>query len=192
MKASAFEQRHAMALRPSVYALAFSVYFFDRDDVVWRFIRYSASPRALEHGAFLMATLLIGLGAYLCTQADACAAERGAYLHKRGGLWGDWLYAVGLSTLAPLGGCLILVVGESIRIPRLGFAERHDVTADACLARVPRWGDAFQRQAAKWGVEVTMVAFTVTLIDRVADYGIAASIAVWAALNWTSIYRRGA
>jgi hypothetical protein len=87
MKASAFEQRHAMALRLCIYAVAFSVYFFDRDDVVWRFIRYSASRRALEHCAFLIATLLIGLGAYLCTRADACAADHGAYLPKRGGLW---------------------------------------------------------------------------------------------------------
>jgi hypothetical protein len=37
-----------------------------------------------------------------------------------------------------------------------------------------------------------MVVFTFTLIDRVADYGIAASIALWATLNWASIFRRGA
>jgi hypothetical protein len=44
----------------------------------------------------------------------------------------------------------------------------------------------------KGGVQVTMVVFSFTLIDRVADYGIAAGIAVWATLNWASIIRRGA
>jgi hypothetical protein len=82
MHASAFEQRHAMALRLCIYAVAFSVYFFDRDEVVWRFIRYSASRRALEHGAFLIATLLVGLGAYLCPRADTCAGDHGAYLQS--------------------------------------------------------------------------------------------------------------
>jgi hypothetical protein len=54
------------------------------------------------------------------------------------------------------------------------------------------WGDAFRRHATKGGVQVTMVVFSFTLIDRVADYGIAAGIAVWATLNWASIIRRGA
>ena len=35
-----------------------------------------------------------------------------------------------------------------------------------------------------------MAAFTITLIDRLADYGIVGSVLVWAALNVPSILRR--
>jgi hypothetical protein len=112
-----FELRHAMLLRLCIYAAAFGVYFFDPDDVVWRFIRDFPSRRVLEHVAFLTATILIGMGAYLCTRGDAYARSR------RAGLAGEWLY-VGLSALAPLWGCVALIAGESLRILRLAVACR--------------------------------------------------------------------
>jgi hypothetical protein len=120
-------------------------------------------------------------------RADAPASDR--HRPSRGAPLGDWLYALGLSTLAPLWGCVVLVVGESLRNLRLARADRHDEPRGV---KAKQWRGALRRQAAKWGVLVTMVVFTVTLIDRVADYGIAASVAVWAVLNWRSILRQSA
>lgn len=188
MKASEFERRHAMVLRLCVYAAAFSAYFFDRDDVVWRFIRELPSRRSLEHFAFLIATLMIAAGAWLSTRADAYAADTYA---GPTGLRGDWLYAIGLSTLAPLAGCVVLMSGESLRILRLAVRARQGVADDIRNPTDPRWGYAVRRQAAKWGVLVTMVVFTITLMDRVADYGIVASVAVWAVLNWSRFFGGG-
>jgi hypothetical protein len=193
MKASAFEQRHAMLLRQCIYGAAFCVYFVDRDDVVWRFIRDSPSRWTLEHAAFTVATLLIGVGAYLCTQADAPSPDKEAsrqvgdsdsfQRNSSARLFGEWLYAAGLSTLAPLWGCVLLIVGESLRIAREAGDARPAMAADRIEMMHPKWGTALRRQAAKWGVLLTMVAFTVTLIDRVADYGILVSVVVWALLN---------
>lgn len=185
MKATVLEQRHAGLMRLCIYAVAFSAYFFDRDDVVWRFLRDSPLQRGLEHAAFVVATLMIGAGAWLCTRAEANADD--LRRHSRGGLLGDWLYALGLSTLAPLWGCVILIAGESLRLLRLGLAARLD---DPQAMKARQWRNGFRRQAAKWGVLLTMLVFTFTLIDRVADDGIAASVALWAVLNWTSIVRR--
>jgi hypothetical protein len=185
MKARAFEQRHPMLLRLCIYAAAFGTYVIDRDDVVWRFIRDLPARRPLEHGAFLDAALLIGMGAYLCTRGNACA-----HSHKTG-LAGEWLYAIGLSTLAPLWGSVVLVAGESLRILRLDLA--HPQSAQGQRAsKLPNLRRALRRQATKWGVHLTMVVFSITLVDRVADYGIIASIALGAALNRDEIFRRGA
>lgn len=187
MKASAFEQRHAMVLRSCIYAAAFGVYFFDRDDVVWRFIRDSPSRRLLEHTAFLAGTLVIGAGAYHCTRAEARADVPEG---RNSGLWGEWLYAVGMSTLAPLWGCVILIAGESLRTLRLGSGDRPHDENEIDVAPSSRWSESLRRQAAKWGVTLTMVVFTITLVDRVADYGIVASVLVWIALNGSLIYRK--
>lgn len=189
MKASPFEQRHAWFLRLCIYAAAFCVYFFDRDDFVWRLIRDSPSRRAMEHAVFLLATLMIGAGAWLCTRAEARSGGDRAHLRMRGGLLGEWLYAIGLSTLAPLWGCVILIVGESLRILRLGLAQQEE-SGESSPRRVFRLGRAVRMQAAKWGVFATMVVFTISLIDQVADYGIVASLALWALLNGTSLFRK--
>jgi hypothetical protein len=47
----------------------------------------------------------------------------------------------------------------------------------------PVWAHAFRREAAKWGILVTMVVFSVTLIDRLAEILALASILVAVMLN---------
>ena len=96
MKATAFEIRHATWIRLALILCAFATYAVDPDDVVWRFIRDLPSRRPLEHVAFAIATLLIGAGAMLCTRAERIGESRGPRL------LGEWLYAVGLASLAPL------------------------------------------------------------------------------------------
>jgi len=94
----AFELRHAML---------FGAYFFDRDEVVGRIVPDPPLRRTLEHTAFLVATLIVGVGASLCTHSDAFSPGPEAY-PRNGCLGGGRLYAIGLSTLAPRWGCVAL------------------------------------------------------------------------------------
>jgi hypothetical protein len=164
----------------------------------------------LEHGLFLIATLLIGSAAILCTRSGAFIAPAGpgdvlsvSYGRlRRAQLFGEWCYAIGLASLAPLWGSVLLITAESIRILRLVRYERalskdreslNDQSARALKAKPDEpaldWGSAFRLQVTKWGVFLTMIVFTTTLIDRVADYGIVASVLAWLPMNLP--FRRG-
>jgi hypothetical protein len=99
------------------------------------------------------------------------------------------LYAIGLASLAPMWGSVLLIGGESMRILRLSRYESALSKARKPLEHrsaramhgkpdepAPQWGPAFRLQVTKWGVFLTMIVFTITLADGVADYGIVASV----------------
>jgi hypothetical protein len=186
LRATAIEIRHATLLRQLIFVAAFATYFADPDDVVWRFIRQFPSRRILEHGLFLLATILIGAAALLCTRASAFIqqASRGdalsaAHRRLRGAQHlGDLLYAIGLASLAPMWESVLLIGGESMRILRLVRYEsalskdREPLEHQSARAingkpaePAPHWGPAFRLQVTKWGVVLTMIIFTITLID---------------------------
>jgi hypothetical protein len=104
---------------------------------------------------------------------------------------GDWLFAVGLASLVPLGGCILLISGESIRLLRLvrryklamNANRPAPLTAMQHVVPGPQWGPAFRTQAVKWGLFLTMTVFSITLVDRQADILIAASVLVAVLLN---------
>jgi hypothetical protein len=91
----------------------------DRDDVVWWLVKDSTAPRELERYLFTVATLFVDLGAGICTWARAYRRPKGTssvglyryLLHPRH--LGDLSYAIGLGSLFPLCGFVILVVGEA-------------------------------------------------------------------------------
>jgi hypothetical protein len=45
------------------------------------------------------------------------------------------------------------------------------------------WRMALRKQAAKWGLAMTMIVFTLTLRDRIAEILAAASFLAWVLLN---------
>jgi hypothetical protein len=200
-KANDFETHHPTLLHLIIVCAGFATYLADPDDIVWRFIRDSPVRRVLEHILFCLATLLIGAGAAVCTWSSAFIEPPNADSYDssvgRGRLHtlhlGDWLYAVGLAFLAPLWGFIVIVVGESIRIARLLLREKDDAQRRRTLSpqssdstpnpTFPNWPRALRRQAVKWGVLLTMVVFAITLVDRVADYGVLMSVLMWALLN---------
>ncbi|HLY39724.1 MAG TPA: hypothetical protein VKR52_00875 [Terracidiphilus sp.] len=196
MRPSRFELRHPALIRGLLIGAAVSTYLWDRDDVVWRFIRNSPANHELEHISFLAAAMLVGAGALLCTWADAHDLADGDIEARRTRLvqyGGEWIYAVGLASLVPLWGAALLVAGELARVLRLmgnGKACGSEQAAHPLRPDGLRWGRAFRRQAAKWGILVTMLAFAVTLVDRVADVLAAASVLVWALLNLQEGLRR--
>lgn len=177
VRATKFEERHAMLLHQFVVAVAFLTYLWDRNDVVWRFIKDNAANRVLEHALFAIATLLVGGAAIISTRArvytDAPIGDRqSGSSHSARNWWylGDFLYAIGLASLLPLAGFVILVVGEAIRILRLVRNKDELSSAGVRLVETKsRWREASRREALKWGIFLAMVAFTITLSDRVAD-----------------------
>jgi hypothetical protein len=203
VKATEFESRHPVLIQQLIIGAAWATYVFDRNDVVWRFIRQYPQRRALEHLFFLVATLLIGTGAALCTWSRSLllrseppvpvsSAATSRWLRYPQQL-GDWLFAVGLASLLPLCGCILLISGESIRLLRLVGRDKLTMNADrpahASLSAIqhvmprPEWARAFRAQAVKWGLFLTMIVFSVTLVDRQADILIAASVLVAVLLN---------
>ena len=166
-----FEVRHPLLMRQAIILAAFATYLADRDDVIWRFIKQSAHRTALEHMLFLVATLLVGAGAAICTSALARSRDDDAAVSQPKArtpyIFGDWLYAVGLASWAPLAGCILLIAGESLRTLRLML--RPDANTRRELPSNPHWGPAVRDQAVKLCIFFTMVVFSVTLVDRVAE-----------------------
>lgn len=198
MSATDFEYHHQTLVHQLIVALAFLTYVLNRDDVVWHFIKDSNAPRVLEHSLFAVATLLIAVGAGICTWSRAYSVPDGAtgQLLRRQYL-GDLFYAIGLGSLAPLWGFVILVVGETLRVFRLMQREnaraqnsqtRPSPTSQPLAAPVveelhPKWGRALRQEAVKWGLVLTMIVFVITLKDRLAELLAAASFLIGLLLN---------
>jgi hypothetical protein len=198
MKATDFEYRHQTLLHQFIVAAAFLAYLIQRDDIVWQIVRNSAAPRELERSLFVFATFLIFVGAGICIWARAyrspqSAVGAGSYRYRSQPRYlGDLLYAVGLGSLAPPSGFVILVAGEGLRLYRLtrhedGGAQNFQQNPSSIsppLARslindpALRWRMAFRQEAAKWGLVFTMIVFAITLKDRLAEMLAAASFLV--------------
>lgn len=212
-RATRFEQRHGTLLRQLIVAAAFSTYLFDRDDIVWRFVRESEASRAWERLCFLLATILILFGGSLCTWAranrfatgeNASSVREGPYRFIRyPERLGDMLFTIGIASLAPLSGALLLVAGEALRLLRLILRQEwliRDAARRGSLPsaseprslrlvreqsrmRTPNWVRALRHEAVRWGIFITMVVFTATLIDRLAEVMAGASLVAAALLN---------
>jgi protein-S-isoprenylcysteine O-methyltransferase Ste14 len=216
MSATDFEVRHQTLLHFLLVSLAFLTYLLVPDDVVWAFVKDSAHPHLLERSLFAVATLLIGAAAAICTwsraypapqtiNSSASFASDGPYRYLRyPSHLGSLLFSVGLGSLAPLPGFLILVAGQALLDFRLiRRAEQHLKRAahpQQTLPRLPRllpsfrpcvpakndtpnWKQAFRQESAKWGLFLTMIIFTVLLVDRVAEVLALASLLLWLLLN---------
>ena len=119
MQATDVELRHRELVRHLLVGASLATYFVDPDDVVWRFIKTSPSRRPLEHASFLVAAMLMCAGAAICTPAVAAMPSQSPPVTLRSDRSrpypskqvGELLYALGLATLFPLAGAILLVVG---------------------------------------------------------------------------------
>lgn len=169
MKISDFVTRHPTTIHQLIVAAAFATYFIRRDDVVWQFVRDSNSPVHLERILFAIATLLVGVAAVVCTfagrKSQSCSqSPRSFTREERSHGWGELLYAIGLGSLAPLAGFVILVGCEAMRIflfvPAIAAGPK---TVGLTVRR------GIAPEFAKWGMLATMTVFTITLSDRIAE-----------------------
>ena len=172
VKATEFEYRHQTLVHQLIIGAAFLTYLVDREDVVWRLVKNTAIPHTLERFVFIVATIFIAIAVGFCTWGRA---------HRRLRYLGELCYAIGLGSLAPVGGFIILFGGEALRIFRLIRRDAQGSQQLAlCVARsLPRpgaegtnrsWIGAFRHEAVKWGILVTMIVFVITLKDRYAEF----------------------
>lgn len=202
MKATNFEVNHPILIHQAIVAAAFATYLADPEDIVWRFIKHSPNSRLLEHVIFLLATIFIGAGALLCTTAHASRGNSTAGTAKfspfifpsrdslDAGYFGEWIFAVGLASLAPIWGAVLLVAGEGLRLLRLARRDRSEFqsahlnpASDQRTSPPPQWPHAFRLQAAKWGIFITMILFSIMLTDRLAEIMALVSVTAWMILN---------
>lgn len=221
MKATNFEARHPTLLHLVVVGLAFLTYAISPDDIVWLIVRNSPHVHPLERSLFFLAALLIGSAAALCTwaraypepdltDAPAPIASDGPYRYLRYPRHlGTLLYAVGLGSLLPVPGFILLVAGDAFLVLRLirrtdelesrASSLQHHLRVPRLLPSLrpcfpakglePNWKHAFRQESGKWGLFLTMLIFATVLIDRVADYLVLASFLLWLLLNLPSIPR---
>ena len=200
MKATDFEYRHQTLVHQLIVGAAFLTYLIDREDVVWRFVKDSATPHRLERLIFIVATLLIALGAAMCTRARAHGRPKSSpgtephFFRSHPRYLGELCYAIGLGSLVPLAGFVILVGGEALRVFRLIRRDAQNalqppLSAPRSLAHPaedetnPSWRKAFRREAVKWGILVTMIVFVITLKDGYAEFLVVASFLVATSFN---------
>jgi hypothetical protein len=198
MKATEFEFRHQTLLHLLVVGAAFLTYLVNPVDIVWEVVEHQPNARLLERLCFALATVLIGAGALLRTAAIASElpkrenSDRGQRLRSSGHI-ASVLFSVGIASLAPLPGAVILLLGESVLALRLILLERSfGRDQDPSAASPASWLGAMREESAKWGIFVTMVVFTGLLIDRVAESMAIASLVIWAALNYRTYPHRAA
>jgi hypothetical protein len=87
-----------------------------------------------------------------------------------------------LGLLVPLPGTIVVLGGEAFLTLRLLLRDRE--SAPAVRDSDANWGLAFRQAAAKWGFTASMIAFTLTLRDSIAEIGGALSFLLWVALNF--------
>lgn len=168
-----------------IVGAAFLTYLIQPDDIVWRLVKDRAEPQVLERFLFIIAAILIAFGAALCTCARTDTWLYRYFRHP----WplGEFLDAIGLGSLAAPVGFAVMVVGEGLRLLRLIRRENGPSSIPMEVADKqppdPQWKSAFQGEAVKWGVVVTMIAFVITLRDRVAEVLLVASFLAGLLLN---------
>lgn len=174
MKATDFEYRHQTLLHSLLVGAAVSTYFLNPDDIVWALVRHHTNSAFLEQATFGAGTLLLLASAVLETWASAYAQPLQHPL-----LLSRLLFALVLGLLVPLPGTILIVAGEAVLVFRLLVRDRYSATA--APAAEAKWGAGLGWAAAKWGFLASMIVFTWTRRDRIAEIGGAISFLVWLA-----------
>ncbi|WP_353073638.1 hypothetical protein [Tunturiibacter gelidiferens] len=141
-----------LIVRAALLLVGLSTYLISPDDVVWRFKRTAPHARALEHALFGIAAAILGIALLLKVKASAHPENRGNYGPSRiTAAIASILQAIGIGSLLPLPGFLLLVLGDVVA--SLLLYDRHSTTEDprsegedSRRARRPlqafRWRDA--------------------------------------------------
>jgi hypothetical protein len=190
---NAVELRRPYLIHGLVLLVGWGTYLLDRDDVLWRFIRHSPHSRLLEHVGFGCAAAAIGLGILLgCWRTDRDYGAEGwtpGSIRRR--CAGEILHGIGLASLVPAAGFVLLVGGEAIRSVhyaglKMRIAREHCGGVPIAAPPGPAWKWLVLSQAGMWCAFASMVIFSIVLIDHAADrmFGITilVSIATRAAL----------
>ena len=171
--------RLSSIVRAALLLVGVSTYLIFPDDVVWRFIKTAPHARVLEHALFGVAAAILGFALLLKVKASAHPENQ----HSRGRsritvTVASLLQAIGIGSLLPLPGFLLLVLGDVAA--SLLLYGRHSTAEDPRSEgedsrRAPgplqafRWRDALATHLGLCCAFLSMAIFSVVLIDRVAD-----------------------
>ena len=191
--------RLGLIVRAGLLLVGLSTYLISRDDVVWRFIRTAPHARALEHALFGIAAVILGFALLLKVRASAHPeSQDGRGSSRITATFASLLQAIGIGSLLPLPGFLLLVLGD-LAVSLL-LDGKHSTAEDSRSegkdprrARRPlqafRWRDALAIHIGLCCAFLSMAIFSVVLIDRVADVLFAMTALVSVAANSRTFLR---
>jgi hypothetical protein len=169
----------APIIRGALLLAAVATYFVSRDDVVWSFIKAAPRSRLWEHVAFGTAAVALGAALFLKLKTGAPVPRQRSYeTCQAKEVTAESLQAIGIGSLFPLPGFLLFVLGNlgiSLFLHRPGSTSG-DPSAER--PRVSSWSRAVPEHPGLCCALVSMTAFSITLIDRVADAMFAATAIV--------------
>ena len=177
--------RLSLLVRAVLLLVGLSTYLIVPDDVVWHFIKTAPHPRVWEHVLFGVAAAILGSALLLKVKAGVHGPSRSTAAVA------SLLQAIGIGSLLPLPGFLLLVLGDGalslLLYGRHSTAEDTKAERDSRLTRNPsqafRWRDALAPHIGLCFAFVSMAIFSVVLIDRVADALFAMTAVVSIAVN---------
>jgi hypothetical protein len=170
--------RLSLIVRAALLLVGLSTYLISPDDVVWRFIKTAPHARVWEHALFGIAAAILGFALLLKVRAGAHPENQGSHGPSRTtAAVASLLQAIGIGSLLPLPGFLLLVLGDGalslLPYGRHSTAEGPRADRDSRLARRPsqalRWRNALAPHIGLCFAFLSMAIFSVVLIDRVAD-----------------------
>ena len=159
-------------LRVVLLPASLATYLVSPDDIVWRFIKLSPHARLLEHLAFGAAAALLGVALLLKLQAGS---RGGASVTPA--IFANLLQAVGIGSLLPLPGFLLLVLGD-LAISLLFRTQQPKIEDDSQPSNTATSTAALTGHIGLTCAFASMVVFSIVLVDRVADILFAASALV--------------
>lgn len=190
--------RLRLIVRAALLLAGLSTYLIVRDDVVWHFIKSAPHPRLLEHVSFGIAAGILGLALLLKVKASAHQenqARRGSY--RITATVASLLQAIGIGSLLPLPGFLLLVLGD-VAVSLL-LDDRHSTAEDLGAERdshpahrslqIFRWRNALATHIGLCLAFLSMTIFSIVLVDRVADALFAITALASVAANFRSFLR---
>lgn len=173
--------RLSFSIRMALLVAALLTYLISPDDVVWHFIKRSAHPRVLEHVFFGIAACMLGISLLLELAASAQAEAQDVQdSHCTRATLSRLLQSIGIGSLLPLPGFLLLVVGNVVVSL---FLHRGHETAGDVKPGALRWRNTLATHIGLCLAFLSMVAFSIVLIDRVADVLFATTALVSIAAN---------
>ena len=185
--------RLGLIVRAALLLVGLSTYLISPDDVVWRFIRAAPHSRVLEHAVFGTAAAILGFALLLKVKVSVQSEnEDGHGPFRITSTVASLLQAIGIGSLLPLPGFLLLVLGDAVASLLLGgrhsTAENPRAGRDFRPARSflqgSRWSSALATHTGLCFAFLSMAIFSVVLIDRVADVLFAMTALASVAANW--------
>jgi hypothetical protein len=154
---------------------AVCTYLKEPDDVVWQFIKAAPDFRVREHLCFALAAAALGgsVGLRVSVDTDIRKSDRIRSSSDPRQIFSDLLQAVGIGSLMPLAGFILLVAGETL----FGMV-RYKKIPYLALEQDASWKDSLSKHIGLCCACLSMVIFSITLNDRLADFLFAASALV--------------